>query len=199
MQTFFSSDHHFGHANIIKYCNRPFKDVEEMNEEMVARWNSRVGVDDCVMYLGDFSLSESAVIQYSHRLNGKKILIPGNHDQCFPHKRSPAKIERATALYEKNGWAVYPLDCHMTNTQGTFRLCHFPYLTQKENEEYDVRYKQYRPERTDERELLFHGHVHGTWKTLTGMVNVGVDVWDFYPVTIQEILDYKFSEFSKYS
>ena len=58
---FFTSDHHFYHSNIIKYCQRPFHSVEEMNEEMIRRWNSVVGVDDTVYYLGDFSLAKRPV------------------------------------------------------------------------------------------------------------------------------------------
>ena len=52
--TFFTSDTHFNHANIIKFCNRPFKDVEQMNDVMIANWNGVIGKDDTVFHLGDY-------------------------------------------------------------------------------------------------------------------------------------------------
>ena len=78
---FFTSDTHFWHTNIIKYCNRPFIDIEEMNEEIIKRWNDKVGKDDIVFHLGDFAFCGSS--QYKtllERLNGKITLILGNHD-----------------------------------------------------------------------------------------------------------------------
>lgn len=72
---YFSSDHHFGHLNIIQYCKRPFSSVEEMNEEMARRWNSVVNPDDTVYYLGDFSLVLDPVEAIAPHLNGKKFLL----------------------------------------------------------------------------------------------------------------------------
>ena len=79
--TFFTSDTHFNHANIIKFCNRPFKDVEQMNDVMIANWNSVIGKDDTVFHLGDFCLGGAAEwTKILDRLNGKIYLIMGNHD-----------------------------------------------------------------------------------------------------------------------
>ena len=79
--TFFTSDTHFNHANIIKFCNRPFKDVEQMNEVIIANWNSVIGKDDTVFHLGDFCLGGAAEwTKILDRLNGKIYLIMGNHD-----------------------------------------------------------------------------------------------------------------------
>jgi len=58
-KVFFTSDTHFNHVNIIKYCSRPFSSVEEMNREMIARWNSVVGPEDTVFHLGDFAMGYS--------------------------------------------------------------------------------------------------------------------------------------------
>ena len=80
-QTFFTSDTHFNHANIIRFCNRPFKDVEQMNEVMIANWNNVIGKDDTVFHLGDFCLGGAAEwTKILDRLNGKIYLIMGNHD-----------------------------------------------------------------------------------------------------------------------
>ena len=79
--TFFTSDTHFNHANIISFCNRPFKDVEQMNEVMIANWNHVIGKDDSVFHLGDFCLGGAAEwTKILDRLNGKIYLIMGNHD-----------------------------------------------------------------------------------------------------------------------
>lgn len=77
----FTSDTHFGHANIIKYCNRPFASVDEMNEEIIKRWNSVVGANDLVWHLGDFALGGyKNVLDIVPQLNGKINLVMGNHD-----------------------------------------------------------------------------------------------------------------------
>lgn len=78
---YFTSDTHFGHDNIIKFCHRPFKDVEEMNSELIRRWNEKVGPDDTIFHLGDFAFGGSDIWNnILKQLNGHKILIIGNHD-----------------------------------------------------------------------------------------------------------------------
>jgi len=84
--TWFTSDTHFWHENIIKYCNRPYKTVEEMNEDLIAKWNARVGKDDIVWNLGDFCFGGKDKIESVFpRLNGRINLVLGNHDH---HKLS---------------------------------------------------------------------------------------------------------------
>ena len=77
----FTADTHFGHRNIIRYCNRPFYSVEEMDETLINNWNKVVDKEDVVFHLGDFAVggatSWSNLLQ---RLNGKVYLIMGNHD-----------------------------------------------------------------------------------------------------------------------
>ena len=80
---YFTADPHFGHANIIKYCNRPFENVEEMNQVLIERWNNKVNRDDKVFVLGDFALASSKdIIKWGRALNGNKTLILGNHDRA---------------------------------------------------------------------------------------------------------------------
>ena len=82
---FYISDNHFGHKNIIKYDNRPFNSVEDMDEVMIDRWNSVVGDDDTVYILGDFSwYKEEKTLEILNRLSGRKVLIKGNHDHISP-------------------------------------------------------------------------------------------------------------------
>ena len=78
---FFTSDTHFGHQNIIRFCNRPFASKEKMDEELIRRWNSKVGPDDIVFHLGDFCWGGSqAWNDVLDKLNGKIYLCLGNHD-----------------------------------------------------------------------------------------------------------------------
>lgn len=78
---YFIADTHFNHENIIKYCNRPFKNSNEMNEYIINKWNSVVTENDVVYHLEDVGFgSTSELKKLVGRLNGKKILIRGNHD-----------------------------------------------------------------------------------------------------------------------
>lgn len=88
-QTWFSSDQHYSHKNIIKYSNRPFADVEEMNYELIKRWNKCVKPDDTIYHLGDFAFCNIEKIEsILSQLNGTKHLINGNHDKQIKQNRS---------------------------------------------------------------------------------------------------------------
>ena len=79
---FFTSDTHFDHKNIIKYCNRPFSSVQEMNQGLINNWNSVINPDDTIFHLGDVSFGGNTnLINYVSQLNGHIILIKGNHDR----------------------------------------------------------------------------------------------------------------------
>lgn len=82
MKIFITADHHFHHKNIIEYCGRPFKTVEEMDKVMAEKWNDKVGKEDLVLHLGDFALGTKEKIKETReKLNGTIILIKGNHDR----------------------------------------------------------------------------------------------------------------------
>ncbi len=83
----FTSDQHFGHENIIKYCNRPFASVDQMNFELVRRHNAVVKDDDIVFHLGDFSMHPRMLFILS-LLKGVHYLVAGNHDRCHPANRN---------------------------------------------------------------------------------------------------------------
>lgn len=81
-QVFITSDLHLGHTNIIKYCNRPFKDVHEMNRTLVYNWNSTISKNDIVYFLGDLAYGRnSSTDSWLHKLNGRITFIKGNHDE----------------------------------------------------------------------------------------------------------------------
>ena len=86
MKRYLIADTHFGHKNIISYENRPFKNVQEMDETLIRLWNEVVDYDDLVYVLGDFTLSrrKEVISNLVNRLNGRKILIMGNHDTRKP-------------------------------------------------------------------------------------------------------------------
>jgi calcineurin-like phosphoesterase family protein len=194
----FTSDHHFWHNNVIRYCSRPFTSVEEMNELMVIAWNMNVHPDDTVYVLGDFSLAFRAVETFPQRLMGKKILVPGNHDFCHSyHKKSrnAENREKWKQKYVDHGFEVVSEQyAEHFEGLGSVLLCHHPYAdkTTKEDEGgYEDKYEKWRP--ADNGALLLCGHIHEKWKTKrsskgTLMINVGVDQHGFAPVSLDKII-----------
>ena len=85
MKVYFTSDTHYHHTNIIKYCERPFTDIPSMHEGLVAAWNSTVADDDVVFHLGDYALPKSSQLHelrdMTLGLKGSKFLVRGNHDK----------------------------------------------------------------------------------------------------------------------
>lgn len=180
MNTWFTSDQHFGHKNIITYSKRPFADVDEMTEELVRRHNERVRPDDVVYQLGDFSMSDRYVRPLLERLNGRHILIPGNHDDCHSCHRG---FEGATIRYLKLGFAQVLQRTTLDFEGEVVKVEHLPYLGSGEFKE---KYLEHRP--IDDGRWLLHGHVHDAWKVRRRMINVGVDQWNYAPVHWDEIL-----------
>ena len=87
---YFTADEHYGHINIIKYCNRPFKNVDEMNTKIINNHNKVVYDKDTTYHLGDFTLEKDAE-KYINRLNGTHIFVKGSHD--YWNKELPYIIE----------------------------------------------------------------------------------------------------------
>lgn len=81
MKIFIIADTHFGHENVIRFCNRPFRSVDDMDKVLIKNWNAVVAPQDTIIHLGDFMLGrKERCREIIKQLNGKKILIKGNHD-----------------------------------------------------------------------------------------------------------------------
>jgi len=169
---YFTADHHFGHKNIIRHCNRPFGTADVMDEALIANWNGTVRRNDDVYILGDFTMRPTVEAhEYVSRLNGRKYFIRGNHDRFLNDYE----------LYKSD--FVWVKDYHVLRTEGhRFVLFHFPIL------EWDQYFRG---------AIHLYGHVHNnesSAKLLEGMkglaFNVGVDVTGFRPVSIEEVLQW---------
>lgn len=182
MATWFTADLHLGHQNIIRYCDRPFDDVEAMNRALVGRWNEVVDEDDVVWVLGDFALGRIAeTLPLAGALHGRKVLLAGNHDRCWHgHGR---RVEEWTDRYLEAGFDEIVQGSSTMDIDGTtVRLCHFPYRGDSHGQD---RYLDHRP--VDGGDWLLHGHVHERWAQHGRMVNVGVDARRFGPISETEV------------
>ena len=178
---FYTADLHLGHTNIIKYCQRPFTDITEHNNELIARWNNKVHPTDTVYILGDFCLTpkQQLVHEWFDQLNGNIYIVPGNHDQwikkfeAWPRHHNPIIFNKQVIALKDNG------------TQLT--LSHYPR-------------KVWDGMNNDVWQL--YGHVHNSieWEPDIEhpyMVNVGVDVQNYEPVSLEEILTQKYKTVKK--
>ncbi|GGA64091.1 hypothetical protein GCM10011490_13450 [Pseudoclavibacter endophyticus] len=185
---FVTSDHHFGHARIIELCDRPFASVAQMDTELVAAWNGVVGPDDTVLHLGDLALGKrEEMIRLTESLNGRKLLVPGNHDSISTVYRASAKNKQRTLeLLEACGWTVLPEI--VGGTRGGRRLiaAHYPYYGDSHG---DDRHVDARP--VDEGIPLLHGHTHdAATKAHEHMYHVGVDAHEYEPIPMAAIDDW---------
>jgi len=178
---FFTSDYHIGHNNIIAYSNRPFQNTNEMSREIIARHNAVVGPNDIVYNLGDFSLNEKLVQEVLKQLNGTQHLIAGNHDRCHS---CHSKHKRCLKEYMEYGFASIQERVELQIGNRTVLVTHMPLLHEGDK---DQRYPQFRP--IDKGQFLLHGHVHEKWRVNGRQINVGVDQWNYAPVSETELAD----------
>jgi len=184
---YFTADLHFNHKNIITYCDRNahgdtarlFDNVGDMNEHIVNMWNLTVKDTDTVYLLGDVAFgSKDEAIILCNRLKGRKILIYGNHD-----------LRCDEAYWKRAGFdEVHKLGYGQTMPYQEFFLSHYPY--RKALTEYDTRDYLFEHAAESTPTILLHGHVHTQWKFKENMINVGIDVWDYRPVSIKSIRYY---------
>lgn len=173
---FFTSDPHFYHTNIIKYCERPFDIVEDMNNELLEKWNDTIGEDDTIFMLGDFSMKANAkqIAGIIGKLKGRKHLILGNHDRSIltngfigSQWKSINDITKITVVDDEVDGGYQPII-----------MCHYPMIT------WDGSHRG---------SWQLFGHVHGGLsnkgiiKHSPNQLDVGVDCHDFYPISYEEV------------
>lgn len=125
----FTADSHIGHRNIIKYCQRPFSDVEEMNKTLISNWNKVVGINDYVFHLGDFSVGGAAEwTSLLDSLNGRIFLVLGNHDmnnvdQGFMRRFEDVSMQMLISIGKQRVYLNhYPFLCYGGAYRGTWQL-----------------------------------------------------------------------------
>lgn len=154
---FFTADQHFGHKNIIKYCNRPFESVEEMDQVIIDRFNEVVSEGDEVIHVGDLTLARGKqVSRYVDRLNGRNTFLKGSHDYW------QAKASRG----------LFP-DILETKVEGQVIVaCHYAMRVWPKSH-----YGAWQ----------VYGHTHGDLPPQGKQWDVGVDNNDFYPVSFDQL------------
>ena len=174
MKYFFTADYHLGHDKIREYCLRPFKSLEQMNNTIIRHHNERVKSEDTVFHIGDFCFkggkegSKDFARAWREKLNGNIIFIRGNHDKNNSLKTI---IEKVVISYGGHDVCLVHDPAHA-----------------------DFKY-----------DLNFIVHIHNYWtfnrlvslENITDLVNVGVDVWGFYPHTFEEIYK-KYKEWKRH-
>lgn len=166
----FTSDTHFGHANIIRYSNRPFETVQQMNDELIVNINSCVKPTDELYHLGDFSfMDEESTYKIIKRLNGKKHFIFGNHDKVIKRSKELQGLFTSVQFYHE----LYFQDKALGKIPVV--LCHFPMITW--NKAHHGAY-------------MLHGHCHGNLKYPfeARIMDVGVDPQNYSPISEQDIV-----------
>ena len=158
METFFTSDTHFGDHRVLNIRPRPFGSVSEMDGELVRRWNLRVGKRDTVWHLGDFASNTKTAQSIFRRLNGRKHLVAGNIDR-----------DGVRSL----GWSSVQDYAELTLQGVSLVLCHYPFRTWNG---------------IHRRAINLHGHSHGRLKPLRRQYDVGVDAHEFRPILLAELI-----------
>ena len=172
MSIFYISDLHFGHQNVIKFDNRPYANTDEMDRDMIRKWNERVGKDDDVYVVGDFAFrSGYGPAWYLQQLSGHKHLIVGNHD--------------GKMLKNKNAMKYWETVDNLTSIQDgdkSIILCHFPILEWNQMRHWH---------------LLVYGHIHANTEDDTYKImkqyrpyayNAAACINGYQPVLLDELI-----------
>lgn len=188
--TFFTSDWHIDHANVLIYSKRPFRDVDHMREVLVNNFNASAGPDSITYFLGDMGLGSSAALRETVvRLNGMKVLVSGNHDKG------------SEAMY-KLGFDVVTNGVSLWIAGQTVTASHCPLLGvwredmtkigPLKGENWHGDHKNQRFSFPDFGQFHLHGHIHSpndgkSQKILRKQMDVGVDANNYRPVSISQI------------
>lgn len=166
--TYFISDTHFGHANIIRYCSRPFSSVEEMDDAMIRRWNATVSPNDTVYHIGDFAFGNTGRIRhYREQLNGSIYLVTGNHDRHRP------------SVYLSCGFHGVWKKRVVDSVDGVIiEMSHRAenLLDLNDNQRQFISWQ-----------LFGHTHNHGPKRLPSGAINCSVEHWNYTPRTLAEL------------
>ena len=185
----FTADLHFNHVRILEYCDRPYANLDEMNAGIIRDINAYVLPGDTLIIIGDVAMGiRSQSVPLLDQINGKKYLVPGNHDNCHPAFAQKSSYPDNFALYSQY-CEITPPQLMLSEITGVpyqedVLLCHFPYLTDPDAE---VRHGFEDAFPQDEGIPLFCGHVHDAWRTKrshkgTKMVNLGLDANYYRPI-----------------
>ena len=161
---YFTADTHFSHSNIIKYCNRPFSNIDEHDEGLIHNWNSVVKKGDTIYHLGDFGHTKDPerMRRICNRLSGQINLIRGNHDTNLEYIKSRFNFIKDTHL----------ITIKIFDNKTRIFLSHYSHRTWI-----------HRPRD------CFHlfGHAHGNMGSYGLSFDVGVDCWGYRPISIEEV------------
>ncbi|MDE7165189.1 MAG: metallophosphoesterase family protein [Clostridiales bacterium] len=184
---FFTSDLHLGHKNCIDYCDRPFSDVQEMDEALINNWNKRVKNGDTVYVVGDLVWESRDPLKYISRLNGKKVLIVGNHDIKWLKRQGMAKANDDGSVEFRDYFEYFTkiaqyVEIMLDGVRIT--LCHYPMLEWRDSRKIGSKKLGY----------LIHGHIHNSRERkylpmwlLPHALNAGADINGYAPVTFDEL------------
>jgi calcineurin-like phosphoesterase family protein len=161
MSVYFTADNHFGHSGARSLYRRPFASVAEMDKAMIDRWNSVVQPEDEIWHLGDFAVRQPSerVGSLLSVLHGSKHLVTGNNDDA--------------AVTGCNSWESRQQYVELMIDGTRLVLCHYPFRTWRDMAKGAIN---------------LHGHSHGRLKPQARQYDVGVDVWDFRPVALEQVL-----------
>jgi calcineurin-like phosphoesterase family protein len=172
MTIWFTSDTHFLHYNIVEYSQRPFSSLDDMHEQIVQAWNSRVKPGDVVYHLGDFAISygkkhQDAIDAILFRLYGNKFLIKGNHD-----RKEVTSNHHWTAVHDYHELKVDMGGIHKQR----IIMCHYPLKSWNQ---------------MHRGSWMLHGHCHGNLTHDKGRImDVGVDVHEYAPISLDMVAAY---------